>query len=590
MKKLKILAIAPYDGMAEILNGISKSRDDIELTIRVGNLEDGLEIAEKLCQNNEYDVILSRGGTAELIRQELNRLVVEVPLSVYDILRCIKMVENYEGKYAITGFSGITTNARILCDLLQIDAEIITFHSSHEVLATLQTLKERGFSLVICDMISYQMAQSIDLNTIFVTSGTESINESIDHAIQLTHTLSSVYHERNIFRELLLRTDGTDFILLFDSDQKLVFTNFAENNVETQMMQAITAEPEKYLQARGRSYVKRIGKNIYETRTERAEIGDKLYYILKIRIKQSLFDNDQIISICDSASDLAKDIMSFHSSANLVGQPQELLDKYAPTAFPILITGEAGTGKERAATIIYENGPYRTRPFYVIDCSLINGRKWSSLLCGDNSPLNDLHVTIHFKNVEHLENSELEKFYDYIDHTNLAKRNRLIFSITLPNTGGNDIEGYLLNRLSCLLLPLLPLRQRRGDLVNISTLYINQMNTLLGKQVVGFEAAAFERIRNYTWKRNLDQFRHVLKELMILSDSAYISEADVQMILEQEDRTTSVLPGGIDLNQTLDQIDQDIARLVLQQEGMNKGRAADRLGISRSTLWRILKR
>lgn len=590
MKKLKILAIAPYDGMAEVLNSISKSRDDIELTIRVGNLEDGLEIAEKLCQNNEYDAILSRGGTAELIRQELKNLVVEVPLSVYDILRCIKMVENYEGKYAITGFSGITNNARILCDLLQIDAEIITFHSSNEVLPTLQNLKERGFSLVICDMISYQMAQSIDLNTIFVTSGTESINESIDHAIQLTYTLSSVYHERNIFRELLLRSNGTDFTLLFDCDKKLIFTNFTENSAESQMTQAISAELDKYLQFREQSYVKQIGKNIYETRVEKAEIGDKLYYILKIRLKQSLFDDDQIISVCDSVSDLTKDMMSFHSSANLVGQPQELLDKYAPTAFPILITGEAGTGKERAATIIYENGPYRTRPYYVIDCSLVNERKWSSLLRSDNSPLNDLHITIYFKNIEHLENRELENLYDYIEYTNLAKRNRLIFSITLPNAKGNDMEEYLLNRLSCLLLPLLPLRQRRGDLANISTLYINQMNTLLGKQIVGFEPSAFELIRNYSWKRNLDQFRHVLKELMILSKSAYISEADVRMILEQENRNTSGLPDGIDLNQTLDRINQDIIQLVLQQEGMNRVRAAERLGISRSTLWRMLKR
>lgn len=589
MKKLNILAIAPYEGMAEILNCIARERDDINLTIRVGNLKEGLEIAAELCQNNEYDVILSRGGTAELIRQELKKFVVEVPLSVYDILRCIKMIENYEGQYAITGFSGITTNARILCDLLQINAEIITFKSSEEVLPTLQTLKKRGFSLVICDMISYQMAQSIGLNTIFVTSGRESINESIDYAIQLTRTLFSIYHERNLFRELLLKTDGTNFILLFDSDKQLVFSSFTENSAEPQIMREINADPEKYIQPRGRSWVKQIGKSIYETRAEKMEIDEKLYYILKIRLKQSMFDDNQIVSVYDSSTNYSGETMSFHSSANLVGQPQELLNRYAPTTFPILITGEVGTGKARAAAIIYENGPYSARPYYVIDCALVNERKWTSLLRNDNSPLNDLHSTIHFKNIEYLENSELEKLYEYIDYTNLAKRNRLIFSITLPNTRGPEIEGYLLNRLSCLLLPLLPLRQRQGDLANISMLYINQMNTLLGKQIVGFEPAAFELIRGYTWTKNLDQFRHVLKELMILSDCSYISAEDVRTVLSQEDMMAPVVPDGIDLNQTLDQIDRDIIQIVLQQEGMNRGRAADRLGISRSTLWRILK-
>ena len=132
VKKIKILAIAPYPGMSELLTQISQTRQDAEITVRLGNLNDGLDIAKNLLQHNSYDVILSRGGTAELLKKSLSAFVVEIPLSVYDILRCIKMAQNYGGKFAIAGFSGITSNAKILCDLLQIDTKIVTFFDEKE--------------------------------------------------------------------------------------------------------------------------------------------------------------------------------------------------------------------------------------------------------------------------------------------------------------------------------------------------------------------------------------------------------------------------------------------------------------------------
>ena len=72
MKTINILAIAPYEGMAETLSLLAREREGIRMTIRTGNLQEGLEIARTLTARNDYDVIISRGGTAELLRKELN--------------------------------------------------------------------------------------------------------------------------------------------------------------------------------------------------------------------------------------------------------------------------------------------------------------------------------------------------------------------------------------------------------------------------------------------------------------------------------------------------------------------------------------
>ena len=75
----------------------------LQIDVHVGNLTVGAEIAAAQTALEEYDVILSRGGTAEAIRRCTDLKVVDIPLSVYDILRSIKLAENHNCKYAVIG-------------------------------------------------------------------------------------------------------------------------------------------------------------------------------------------------------------------------------------------------------------------------------------------------------------------------------------------------------------------------------------------------------------------------------------------------------------------------------------------------------
>lgn len=106
MQKVKILAVAPYEGMADLITVLGKERKDIELTVQTGDLDIGRRIAIDLAHKN-YDVIISRGGTAELIRSTVDLPVIDISISGYDILRTIKLAENYSGKFVIAAFSGV---------------------------------------------------------------------------------------------------------------------------------------------------------------------------------------------------------------------------------------------------------------------------------------------------------------------------------------------------------------------------------------------------------------------------------------------------------------------------------------------------
>ena len=99
-----------------------------------------------------------------------------------------------------------------------------------------------------------------------------------------------------------------------------------------------------------------------------------------------------------------------------------------------------------------------------------------------------------------------------------------------------------------------------------------------------------ELLQSFPWPHNLDQLQHVLNELVVITNTPYITYQSVKQILKQEQTScTFQQTSHFNFNQTLDNINYQIIVAVLKQENGNKEKTSKRLGISRSTLWRILK-
>ena len=135
----RILGIAPYDGMRTAMEQAAQAYPNVELEVYTGDLEEGQAIVQRMAPNS-YDCIISRGGTATLIRQVTDLPVVDIHISVYDVLRTMKLAENYTSLYAIVGFPSITEPAHTLCSLLNFDLDILTVRSAEEVRHTLERL------------------------------------------------------------------------------------------------------------------------------------------------------------------------------------------------------------------------------------------------------------------------------------------------------------------------------------------------------------------------------------------------------------------------------------------------------------------
>ena len=102
----------------------------------------------------------------------------------------------------------------------------------------------------------------------------------------------------------------------------------------------------------------------------------------------------------------------------------------------------------------------------------------------------------------------------------------------------------------------------------------------------------FENTRMRRLLFNLDQLRRVIREAYLNTDDPYIGTDSVRQVLEKEKRLYYMsVPdyNPADLSGTLEDITRRIIMQVYQEENYNQSKTAARLGISRTTLWRMMK-
>lgn len=583
---LRILCIAPYEGMRAAMLRAAESYPEIHVDVFTGDLEEGAAIVKDHL-DGAYDCIISRGGTAQMIRRITDIPVVEISLSVYDVLRTIKLAENYSERYAIVGFSSITVAAHTLCDLLHYQIDILTVHDTKELYATLTRLQQDGYRMVIGDMVTHTVAQELGLNAFLITSGSESLHAAFDQAVSMSAGFHRLRQE-NMFLSCIMREESENIVVLDEAGD----LHFAEHVEPRQDMLAILRAkiPEIPAHAALRFYHNQHGR-LYRIVAQIIRIGTAKYYLFHYSTAQIPLrpGKNGIRSFSKSECEHLFN-NSFYNLSGALGELDTKISSMAATRQPVMIIGETGTGKEQIARLLYLRSPLNNKPFVVIDCALAGDKSWDYLLNHYSSPLNDSGNTIHFQNFDAISPAHGQELLALILSTDLANRERLLFSCTCPEgTQLPQVAARLMQLLACMTLMLPTLRSREDEIPSLASLYLGSLNLELGKQITGFDARAIEQLRRFRWPDNYTQFKRVIQELATVTNSYYIRSATVAEILTRERTAASIQPGQpVQEGMTLEQIVRGAIEQALYANNGNQTAAAKQLGIGRSTLWRHL--
>ncbi|MBI5641596.1 MAG: sigma-54-dependent Fis family transcriptional regulator [Nitrospirae bacterium] len=282
----------------------------------------------------------------------------------------------------------------------------------------------------------------------------------------------------------------------------------------------------------------------------------------------------------------------------------------------VLIQGETGTGKELMARNIHAVSSRSEKPFIDINCAAIPEQIVESELFGyEAGAFTDAKKTKKGL-VELADGGTL--FLDEIGDMPLsaqAKILRVLETRTLKRLGGTrdisvdvrfiaatnkDLGGRvkdgsfredLFYRLNVMPLQILPLRNRPEDIPLIAEFLLETVKKSIGKkELAGFTGDALDLLSSYFWPGNVRELRNVIERAAILCQDTSISAknlilpAAVRMHFQEDDQLSS--ESGL---QTLSEVEQAHIRRVLELTGGNRTRAAQILGIARSTLNEKLK-
>lgn len=585
-----ILGIAPYDGMHTAMEQVAQAYPDVKMDVYTGDLEEGQVIVERMPPNT-YDCIISRGGTASLIRKVTDLPVVDIHISVYDVLRTMKLAENYSSLYAIVGFPSITGPAHILCDLLGYNLDILTVHSAEEASHTLEQLKQDGYRMVVCDAVTHTTARQMGFDAFLITSGTESLHAAIDQAINISAWFSKLRQDNIFLRSITQGQNGR--VVVLEPDGSLFYSSPTEPSAE--LHKALRSHLREIPAHDTFKFYHTERDQLYSITAQQLLLDGaqrRLFYCVPSRIP--LHTNRSGIRTMNRGECEYLFTNSFYSLSGAMGTLDNEIRALARGRSAIMICGEQGTGKEQIARFLYLNSPLVNRPMVVVSCTKVNDKGWDFLLDHYNSPLNATGNTVYFKNFEAVPPSIASRLLDAIEETGLSRRVRLLFSCTVQeNEIMPEVMRTVCERLGYLTLPLPSLRSRSDEIPSLASLYLNSLNLELGKQLSGFEPRALELLRQYPWPNNYTQFKNLLRSLATLSDGPYIRAGVVAELLSKErilrNPQTSILP-EIRTDQTLEDIISEAVQKTVAAHGGNRAAAARQLGISRTTLWRYLGR
>jgi DNA-binding NtrC family response regulator len=298
----------------------------------------------------------------------------------------------------------------------------------------------------------------------------------------------------------------------------------------------------------------------------------------------------------------------------------EMVEKVADTDSTVLITGESGTGKELFARALHYNSRRADRLLVTVNCGAIPEELLESELFG--------HVRGAFTNaVSHRQGRFalahggtifLDEIGDMSPNLQV-KLLRVLQERTFEPVGSSksvsvDVRVVaatnqdlpvairekrfredLYYRLNVIPIEVPPLRDRREDVPLLIRHFLDVMNAEKGRAVTGFEQKALERLLGHDWPGNVRELENLIERLVILRGEGEIRLDDLPPPFGPGRTPLRAEPpripmAGIPFNDVVDRFETDLIRQALEQTHWNKQRAAQLLGLNRTTLLEKIKK
>jgi DNA-binding NtrC family response regulator len=308
------------------------------------------------------------------------------------------------------------------------------------------------------------------------------------------------------------------------------------------------------------------------------------------------------------SSRAAKSFPGLVGSCPGVEEVRQLASRVAATDSSVLILGESGTGKGMVARGIHRLSSRASGPFVVVNCASIQPELLESELFGHEKGAFTGAVDRKPGLLEVADSGTL--FLDEVSEMDLKAQSKLLTAVeeqAFRRVGGvrqievnvrllaathRDLEQRvrdgsfredLFYRLNVFQLVMPPLRDRGDDVLELARHFIRELNPVLGRSVQTISSKAARALRGSHWPGNVRELRNVIERAMILCGGESLEVEHLPLNLADDAQAPS------SRLESLAEMEARHIRKVLENQDLTVQKAADILGISRSTLYLKMK-
>ena len=638
--KAQVLFVAPFKSLVEGVKLVIEEKfpDKKDLfKIIEGDLNEA-ETVVKEAISSGIEVIVSRGGTATFFETKVDIPIVSIQVTITDILRSILKSNHISNNIGIAGFENMIYGCEEISEILNVNFTEILIHKGEEADKKIVEAINNGVDLIIGDAVSVKVAQKYGIKANFIKSGKQSIYRALKTALLIAKVRRQDEHKSQMIKTIISKLhDGIvavneyEKINLFNPEAERIFhriqyevlgkslkdicPNFNAKKLKDEGELLVNIYNKQYLLKNAQLYVKNINQgNIYTFQN----VSEVQRLERAIRKKLS-----------------AKGLVAKYHMDDIIGQSEACVkmkrkaQKYALTNSTILITGESGTGKEILVQSIHNMSIRAQGPFVALNCAALPENLLESELFG--------YVEGAFTGAKKGGRQGMFElahggtlFLDEIGEMPLSLQSRIlrvlqerevmplgsesiipidvrVIAATNQNLAKMVEEGKfrsdLYYRLNILRIHMPTLEERKSDIPLLADYLVKKMQDI-NPQIKNISQEAKLFLMNCKWQGNIRQFVNMIERIMLLTDGDTITkqsvieayEDDMQEKLEAQsvnDKDSVNLTDEnsiVNKKKNLAEMEHAFLEQVLAEENYNYTKAAKRLGIHRSTLWRKLKK
>lgn len=625
----EICLIAPSQALVDLTASLVKKRGE-NIGLYVGVLDEGIRIAEELSKQGAK-IFISRKGTASLISKK-GFTVAKISTTLNDYLRHLNLLKQHSGRIAIVEYIEFVPELKKLCKYLGVEDTYIYGYSNADDYKRCAEKAINSDANILMGGGGLLPAEAKRLNIPYtvVENTKQSINLALDAAQQLLRVQKQEEEEKkhykvqlekystvvNYTHDAIISVDEKGIIAVVNTEA-LKILKLTDNCVGQDIMKIVPTLEFNLLKKNKNREINKIIK-INETLISVNKVPitvngafEGAVYIIR-DIKEIQKSEKEIRLQLYKKGHIAKyDFLDIIGDSLSIQRAKDIAKNYAKARSSILITGETGTGKELFAQSIHNNSPRKKGPFVAVNCASLPKDLLSSELFGYEEgafsgavkggkagifeiahggtifldEIGEISQETQIQLLRVLQEKEVRRLSSDkvipIDVRVICATNKDL----AEEVKKNHFRMDLFYRINVLKLKIPPLREREEDIPLIVDHFLQQFRKENYRNIKEYMEALYPQILGYSWPGNIRELLAITERIAILLENNFSMNIDLSMILENIGYSSLLVK-----NQTVEQLHKNDIIIALKNNQYKKGKTAKALGISRSTLWRLMNK